>query len=350
MLDWLNKTLFVALCCALSACGSPSPAASSPVDGSPTDICVDVPGIQDSNASSEIRQVMDLGGGEEEVAGREEVGCTPNCALNSLGPPCGDDGCGGSCGTCADGVDCLATYWEPDLHVCFDLAQQCEEMCILAEAECGPLWHGLGEGDWCDCGACADGEICKENTNTGGVCVPEPCVPDCEGRECGDDGCGQLCGYCIHDAPCEEGTCQYPYWTDPTSGLVWQKPPAPDPMHSHDGISYCDALALAGFADWRLPDISELRTLVRGCSGTEPGGSCALTAECNTLSCFTGFCACPLGQHQPEDFLDWTTGLISSTHDGDGIGIVFGMDYCYARIEAWSLTQEAHVRCVRSQQ
>ena len=33
------------------------------------------------------------------------------------------------------------------------------------------------------------------------------CTPDCSGRECGDDGCGGVCGSCDVDETCSEGTC-----------------------------------------------------------------------------------------------------------------------------------------------
>jgi len=43
---------------------------------------------------------------------------------------------------------------------------------------------------------------------------PDACVPDCRGRECGNDGCGGTCGECVIDArcgtaSCEEGRCVF---------------------------------------------------------------------------------------------------------------------------------------------
>ena len=37
--------------------------------------------------------------------------------------------------------------------------------------------------------------------------VPCFCVPDCDGQECGDDGCGGICGTCGLADYCDEGTC-----------------------------------------------------------------------------------------------------------------------------------------------
>jgi hypothetical protein len=63
---------------------------------------------------------------------------------------CGDDGCGGSCGTCAANQTCTA----------------------------------------------------------GGTCQ-STCTPSCSGRVCGDDGCGGSCGACGANQTCTaSGTCQ----------------------------------------------------------------------------------------------------------------------------------------------
>jgi|GEM_PF-2778715 len=34
-----------------------------------------------------------------------------------------------------------------------------------------------------------------------------PCIPSCTGKECGDDGCGSVCGYCPSDKVCQNGVC-----------------------------------------------------------------------------------------------------------------------------------------------
>jgi len=41
-----------------------------------------------------------------------------------------------------------------------------------------------------------------------------PCVPACEGKECGDDGCGGLCGQCTWDGPfyCAGSSCAWADW------------------------------------------------------------------------------------------------------------------------------------------
>ncbi|MBW2623426.1 MAG: DUF1566 domain-containing protein, partial [Deltaproteobacteria bacterium] len=48
---------------------------------------------------------------------------------------------------------------------------------------------------------------------------------------------------------------------DTSTGLLWQQQTA-GPMTWEDALSYCENLILAGYTDWRLPNIHELRSLV----------------------------------------------------------------------------------------
>lgn len=93
--------------------------------------------------------------------------CNPFC----VNMECGDDGCGGLCGTCDEGFECA------------------EGQCVcLPDCEgkvCGP--DGCGG----QCGTCDPGDECID-----GACG---CAPDCAGKSCGADGCGGDCGTC---APC----------------------------------------------------------------------------------------------------------------------------------------------------
>jgi len=44
-------------------------------------------------------------------------------------------------------------------------------------------------------------------------CVRQDCLPDCKGRECGDDGCGSTCGNCAEgECDGEYGVCVKPGW------------------------------------------------------------------------------------------------------------------------------------------
>jgi hypothetical protein len=48
-----------------------------------------------------------------------------------------------------------------------------------------------------------------------------------------------------------------------------------------EAVAICENLVLGGFDDWVLPNIDELRSLIRGCSITEIGGSCPITHQCS---------------------------------------------------------------------
>ncbi len=47
--------------------------------------------------------------------------------------------------------------------------------------------------------------------------VDDPCVPDCDGRDCGPDGCGDVCGVCTPELECDEdlGQCFDPVVCEP---------------------------------------------------------------------------------------------------------------------------------------
>ena len=109
--------------------------------------------------------------------------CTPACD----GKECGNDGCGGSCGTCDPGFYC-------DQGSC----QEGECVPDCEDKECG--------SDGCEgaCGDCLDGYYCDQ-----GTCVEGECVPLCDGKDCGPNGCGGSCGDCGCGEACDADTCVF---------------------------------------------------------------------------------------------------------------------------------------------
>jgi hypothetical protein len=146
-------------------------------------------------------------GGETDV-----VACVPDCAEKV----CGDDGCGGSCGPCADGETCDAGTCSAcscenkecgddgcgnECGPCPGIAPYCyDHKCQL---ECLPSCDGKECGDdGCggSCGQCPNAQdVCNE-----GLCE---CISDCADKQCGDDGCGGSCGSCEGDMTCTDGVC-----------------------------------------------------------------------------------------------------------------------------------------------
>ncbi len=83
----------------------------------------------------------------------------------------------------------------------------------------------------------------------------------------------------------------YPVVAGSLNGLMWY---IDDPdnkttrivqMNYSNAVKHCDGMDHAGFSDWRLPTISELRTLVVGFRDIEPGGRCSVSDNCLKYSC-----------------------------------------------------------------
>ena len=156
--------------------------------------------------------------------------CTPQC----MGKQCGDDGCGGSCGQCPGVQQC-----DEDSGLCTDCVPQCMvPPDFLMPMECGPnnCPPGCAEqgikpcekpsdcdpGQQCNaftgmcvacgaCGVCPGNMLCDTSLiDDPDVYVCEPCTPSCAGKECGDNGCGGMCGSCPIGWECVDHTCNKP--------------------------------------------------------------------------------------------------------------------------------------------
>ncbi len=180
--------------------------------------------------------------------------CVGKCVPQCLGKDCGDDGCGATCGTCAGGLACTAIgrcvpgTWTCALAAYNAGADPCNCGCGAPDPDCknakNPIagcstlescdasgkcvakapaawtcsaakYAGL---DTCDCGCGAHDPDCDFGLPVAG-CGPSEtcaandtcaaCVPNCAGKNCGDDGCGGYCGACNDPAKpaCVSGQC-----------------------------------------------------------------------------------------------------------------------------------------------
>ena len=120
---------------------------------------------------------------------------------------CGDGQCNATenCGTCGDDCSCALNEVCHDNECC---APDCDGK------ECG------NDGCSGSCGSCSDGEICTGE----GLC----CTPDCGGKACGDDGCGGSCEDCGEGMECSNGYCLSDGFAFVPAGSFWMGSPDPD--------------------------------------------------------------------------------------------------------------------------
>ena len=120
-----------------------------------------------------------------------------------------------------------------------------------------------------------------------------------------------------------------PTWTDSSSGLTWEVVPSGTSTSLEGVKTNCENLSLDGHEDWRLPTISELRSLIRGCPYTEIGGDCEVSDNClSHVDCLDGCDYCENlagpgsgGAYWPPELrgivnLYWSSSLVEDTDAG----------------------------------
>ena len=136
---------------------------------------------------------------------------------------------------------------------------------------------------------------------------------------------------------------------DPKSGLTWERV-APGQKSRYTAKSYCAALTQNGWSDWRLPSISELRSLIRGCPATQSGGICGVTDSCLGINCWKSCDGC-----EAERRCKWDTALMSemcgsywssSSYAGDTT-YAWSVDFSYGCVYDVFKTNTYNARCVR---
>ena len=137
--------------------------------------------------------------------------------------------------------------------------------------------------------------------------------------------------------------------------LMWQKQASPDQLNLEDAKNYCEKLSLGGHSDWKLPSITALRSIIRGCAKTQTGGTCGVTDDCLTSNpCAKDGCrGCSSNQgpaggcYWPETLAGacgryWSSSLMTS-YENTAWYVIFN----YAFISFDNQDSKKFVRCVR---
>jgi len=221
-------------------------------------------------------------------------GCQPSC----LGKQCGDDGCGGDCGSCSDGKYCAE-------GIC-----KCNTSCQPGETTC--VSPDIGEGfytclseeqngcmSWSGYTPC-DGD----STCINGQCVPPICNPNCNGKECGNDGCGGSCGTCDPGQYCDylHNSCS-DSCTDqcPSAGYI-------DTKCAGTALRVCgDFGGNGGCLEWKIESCPAQQYCVNGvCKGD-------CVPDCNGKECGGNGCGGSCGSCGPTEYCDYQSGTCTNS-------------------------------------
>ncbi len=138
--------------------------------------------------------------------------------------------------------------------------------------------------------------------------------------------------------------------------LYWQDPPYSGLLNWEDASDYCESLNDGESEGWRLPNIDDLRTLVRGCSATGYGGPCPINdidrLPSSSLSCLG--CEHRFGIDGIYCYWDdWMkgpcgNGYWSSSIRSDNGEDAFFIDFAKAAVLHGSMSEARYVRCVEA--
>ena len=188
-------------------------------------------------------------------------GCTRNCA----GKTCGDDGCGGSCGTCSfgtcNGASCVCPN---DKELC---RGRCEDLCSV-----GKVRHTKT----CDCCIPAEGGCSPQGFSFD--CCTNQCSQDIFGLKCVGRAEGSACntnGECTSGL-CTNDVCRCPSDKEACNGHC--HPPCPAPVIRRPGG--CDCCTPKGSSCSAVPCCSGTCDAGGLCTGLPNGATCTSNAQC----------------------------------------------------------------------
>lgn len=150
------------------------------------------------------------------------------------------------------------------------------------------------------------------------------------------------------EEPLEKKVGNSVFW-DAVSGLAWERTASSEKYTQDEAIVLCENSTVGDYEDWRLPSISELRTLIRDCPRTEADGGCGVIDECLDYSeCQNDACiGCPyIADFCYQDIL--LQGLCDFYRTSSAFSeSVYVINFNTAMVEAYTKMDKLSVRCVR---
>ncbi len=276
--------MFLVLCCPLS-CGDGN--SSDDVGSTRVDLAAD------SDADREASSQGDEGGGDSRPQDADHVGGELSCQLTGL--DCLHD-------SRSDDIDDLEgvqadSVGELPCSDCPSGAIDCLSKAAYRYCEQEPN----GCWKWSEVNVCDFEKECICMASEQGMCVPEvgvcSCLPDCQGKECGSDGCGGACGIgCASPLQCD-------FVTGDCVCDCSEEPPAPVcganlTTYANSCEAECD-----GVFDYVAGECVECN-----CSDEELATPqlCAVSAAIPCGKTYENFCEmkCDIHNLQCEDYLD----------------------------------------------
>lgn len=124
-----------------------------------------------------------------------------------------------------------------------------------------------------------------------------------------------------------------------------------------EALEYCNNLTACGHSDWHLPNIDELRTLIKNCPGSETGGVCKVSEnnDCLTLNdgncwieedCWS--CSSSVGDYSKlgDYIILWSSSIVTDVPD-DVWMVLFENAWIGISRKENSPYNDSYARCVR---
>lgn len=142
-------------------------------------------------------------------------------------------------------------------------------------------------------------------------------------------------------------------YLDPTSMLIWESDISGGQMTQAEAATHCVSLG----AEWKVPTIDELRSLVRNCDDIDIDGACGVTQSCSIDSCWDNIecipSACvdtggPDGCYRPTEISGTCGGMWSSTTYVSGTNNAWYLAFTNGEIRGANVTTTQGVHCVQT--